>query len=152
MFYDYLIPHSLEDGNRKELYLSEKISPDKKINLELYEGEVNEIINTHLGDISDGDLIVHREHGIGRFSGIKKLNLGEKKSDFFKIEYKNQEHLYVPVYEINVLSVYSSFSAEFPNLDKLGGKTWSLKKIRAKKNIQQFAKKLLYLYSYLIIL
>jgi len=100
-----------------------------------------------LEDIQLGDLVVHQTHGIGRFVGFKTLTFEGHVSEFLKIQYLNNEHLYVPVYELDALSKYASFEGHLPNLDKMGGNSWALKKKRAKKSIVNFAKDLLELYA-----
>lgn len=94
-----------------------------------------------------GDYIVHKKHGIGKFIGFKQLNFGKDSAEFLKIEYYNKTYLYVPVYELNVLSKYIAFEGYIPKIDKMGGNSWQLKQKRAKKSIVSFAKDLLELYA-----
>jgi transcription-repair coupling factor (superfamily II helicase) len=100
-----------------------------------------------LNEISIDDLVVHQTHGIGRFTGFKKLTFEGHISEFLKIQYLNNEFLYVPVYELDVLSKYVSFEGQSAKVDKLGGNSWSLKKKRAQKSIIHFARDLLDLYA-----
>jgi transcription-repair coupling factor (superfamily II helicase) len=100
-----------------------------------------------IGEIQQGDLVVHREHGIGRFTGFKRLSFENQINEFLKIEYLNKEYLYVPVYELDVLNKYVSFEGYTPKMDRLGGNTWALKKKRAKKSMITFARELLELYA-----
>ncbi|MCP5106279.1 MAG: DEAD/DEAH box helicase, partial [bacterium] len=98
-------------------------------------------------EIRVNDLVVHQKHGIGRFVGFKKLGFEDNVSEFLKIEYSNHEFLYVPVYELDVLSKYVSFEGISPTLDKMGGSSWRMKQKKAQKSIITFAKELLHLYA-----
>ncbi len=99
-------------------------------------------------EISEGDLLVHNTHGIGKFVGFQEIkqNNGEI-IEFLRLEYKDKEFLLLPVSQLDVVSKYQSMGDLNVNLDKLGGQSWEKKKSRAKKNIITFAKELLDLYS-----
>jgi transcription-repair coupling factor (superfamily II helicase) len=73
--------------------------------------------------------------------------LGKHEQEFLKIEFADKDILYVPTYEAEILTKYSNFQAIEPKLDKIGGKTWKIKKNRAKKSILLFVRELLYLYA-----
>jgi len=98
-------------------------------------------------EMAVGDLVVHRRHGIGKFSGFKRLNFEGLSIEFLKIEYLHREFLYVPWHELDVLKPYSGSEGALPSMDRLGGKTWQLKTTRAKKTIIQYTRELLNLYA-----
>ncbi|MCP4157479.1 MAG: DEAD/DEAH box helicase, partial [bacterium] len=100
-----------------------------------------------VNEIQINDLVVHKTHGIGRFIGFTKLGFEDNISEFLKIGYLNNEFLYVPVYELDVLSKYVAFEGYSPKMDKMGGNSWLAKQKRAKKSIITFAKELLQLYA-----
>ncbi len=100
-----------------------------------------------LRDMAEGDWVVHRRHGIGRFSGIRRLRLDEASGEFLKIEYLDREFLYVPLHELEVLKRYSGTEGAVPALDRLGGKTWKAKTERARKAIVTYTRDLLDLYA-----
>ena len=116
-----------------------------------------------VGEMQPGDLVAHKTHGIGRFAGFARMRFGkfeplgyntiwrpdeeEESTEFLKIEYQNNEFLYVPVYELGDLNKYLAFEGSVPNLDRMGGKSWKMKKSRAKKSIIAFARELLDLYA-----
>ena len=100
-----------------------------------------------LQDMEQGDWVVHRQHGIGKFAGFKRLQFEGLSAEFLKIEYVNREFLYVPLHELDVLKRYSGSEGGVPALDRLGGKTWRLKTERAKKAIVHFTRDLLNLYA-----
>lgn len=96
-------------------------------------------------DLDTGDYVVHTQHGIGRFLGIEKLRRpGDiKPKDHLIIEYDQQEKLYVPVDQMNLVQKYIAFQARRPKLSRLGTKEWQRVKQRVRKGIQKLAWELL---------
>ncbi|WP_353199224.1 transcription-repair coupling factor [Sandarakinorhabdus sp.] len=95
-----------------------------------------------LAMLSPGDLIVHRDHGIGRYDGLLAIPIGGKPHDCVALSYDGGDKLYVPVENIDVLSRYGSDS-DGVGLDKLGGVAWSSRKARMKNRIREIAGELL---------
>lgn len=98
-------------------------------------------------DLKTGDLVVHTEHGIGRYNGLTKLEVGDIANDFLAIEYSDSDRLYVPVDRMNCVQKYVGVDGIAPRLDKMGGKSWERVKERVKKSIQKMAGQLLKLYA-----
>jgi len=95
-------------------------------------------------DLNLGDYLVHSTHGIGRFLGIDKIELGGSLVDHFVIEYDRGEKLYVPVTEMHLIQRYIAFNVRKPKkLSRLGSNEWLRIKERARKGIQRFAWELL---------
>jgi transcription-repair coupling factor (superfamily II helicase) len=100
-----------------------------------------------LDDISPGDFVVHRDHGIGRFSGIRR-NAGEGyESDLIVLEYTGGDLLYIPLYHIDRIKKYVAGEGAVPGLDRLGGKTWKRRKEKVRKAVREMAEGLLTLYA-----
>ncbi len=100
-----------------------------------------------IDDITPGDFVVHRDHGVGRFSGVNKKEESDgAELELMVIEYENGK-LYIPVQNIRVLSKYRSEEGIVPNTDRLGGKTWQKKKEKVRKKVRELAAKLLSLYA-----
>jgi len=99
-----------------------------------------------LDDIVPGDFVVHRDHGIGKFSGITRRQSGSTELELMQIEYQDGR-LYIPIQNIQALSKYRSEEGVVPHMDKLGGKTWEKKKERARKKVHELAEKLVALYA-----
>jgi transcription-repair coupling factor (superfamily II helicase) len=95
-----------------------------------------------LAMLSPGDLIVHRDHGIGRYDGLLAIPIGGKPHDCVALSYDGGDKLYVPVENIDVLSRYGSDS-DGVGLDRLGGVAWSTRKARMKNRIREIAGELL---------
>ncbi len=97
---------------------------------------------TEVSALSEGDLVVHVEHGIGRFVELETIKTAGVINDCLKIEYSGGDKLYVPVVNLDVLSRFGSDEGA-TQLDKLGGASWQARKARAKKNLMEIADKLL---------
>jgi transcription-repair coupling factor (superfamily II helicase) len=92
--------------------------------------------------LSEGDLVVHVDHGIGRYEGLARIEVGGAPHDCLRLLYAEGDKLFVPVENIDVLSRYGSEEAGAP-LDKLGGVQWQARKARAKKRINEIAGQLM---------
>lgn len=95
-----------------------------------------------LSALTPGDLVVHMDHGIGRYIGLQSIPVGKSPHDCVALEYAGGDKLYVPVENIDVLSRYGSES-ENVALDKLGGEAWQKRKSRLKERIREIAHELL---------
>ncbi|TAM35446.1 transcription-repair coupling factor [bacterium] len=94
-------------------------------------------------DLNVGDLVVHNQHGIGRFLGMQKAKFQGSPKDYLVIEYEGEEKLYVPVDAMHLVQKYIAFHALRPKLYRLGSKEWQRTKQRARKGIQKLAWELL---------
>lgn len=99
-----------------------------------------------LDEIAPGDCVVHREHGIGRFTGTVRQGDKEEELELMQIEYEDGR-LYIPVQNIQIISKYRAEEGAAPKVDKLGGKTWERKKAKARKKAHEIAEKLMSLYA-----
>jgi len=95
-----------------------------------------------LSALSEGDLVVHAEHGIGRFEGLVTLEVGGAPHDCLKIVYQGGDRLFVPVENLDLLTRYGSPDREV-QLDRLGGAAWQQRKARVKKRIREMAEELI---------
>jgi len=100
-----------------------------------------------LVDLAPGDVVVHVDHGIGRFVGLKRLTVGGREGEFLELRYEGEDVLYVPIEQIDRVSRYVGSGDALPKLSKLGGKVWQATKARAKKAIEDLTGKLLGLYA-----
>jgi len=97
---------------------------------------------TEVSSLSVGDLVVHADHGIGRFVGLTAIEAAEKPHDCLELHYSGGDKLYLPVENIELLSRYGSDEAGV-QLDRLGGVAWQTRKARLKKRIRDMAEKLI---------
>ncbi|HET7714482.1 MAG TPA: transcription-repair coupling factor [Bauldia sp.] len=92
--------------------------------------------------LAEGDLVVHIDHGIGRFNGLRTIEAAGAPHDCLEIVYAGGDRVYLPVENIELLSRYGSAETEVP-LDKLGGVGWQTRKARLKKRIRDMAEALM---------
>ncbi len=95
-----------------------------------------------LATLTPGDLVVHTEHGIGRYEGLTSIPVGKSPHDCVALSYHGGDKLYVPVENIDVLSRYGS-SEEGATLDRLGGEGWQRRKSKMKERIREIAGELI---------
>ncbi len=95
-------------------------------------------IITEATGLAEGDLVVHVEHGIGRFVGLKTIQAVGAPHDCLELQYAGGDKLYLPVENIELLSRYGSEDQE-AQLDKLGGGAWQARKAKLKKRILEIA-------------
>ena len=98
-------------------------------------------------DLSVGDFIVHYDYGIGQYVGLKTMELSGDKRDYLHIIYANEEALYVPMDQIDMVLKYSSHDGMHPKLSKLGGKQWSKTKAAVRMRIKDLGDRLIALYA-----
>ncbi len=95
-----------------------------------------------VGSLTPGDLVVHVDHGIGRFVGLKTIEVSGAPHDCVEIHYANNDKLFLPVENLELLSRYGSEDTEVP-LDRLGGSAWQARKAKLKQRIREMAGQLI---------
>lgn len=98
-------------------------------------------------DLKIGDYVVHENHGIGKYLGIKTLLVDGQKRDYLNIKYAGTDRLYVPVEQLDMIQPYVGMGEGAPKLSKLGGAEWQRTKNRVRKSIQKLAIDLVKLYA-----
>ena len=104
---------------------------------------------TFLSDLRDlkvGDYIVHVDHGIGQFVGLKQLSIGHGDivQEFLELRYHGDDKMFVPVERLDLIQKYTGGT---PSLDRLGGTSWEKAKKKVKKAMRDMAEELLKLYA-----
>ncbi|MFO8166009.1 MAG: CarD family transcriptional regulator, partial [Desulfatiglandales bacterium] len=102
---------------------------------------------TGLSQLQIGDMVVHQDHGIGRYGGLVKMEISTRIRDFVIIEYDGNDRLYIPAERINIIQKYIGLDEENPQLDRLGGRSWIVAKKKAKRAIEKIAKDLVNIYA-----
>lgn len=97
---------------------------------------------SELATLSPGDLVVHQDHGIGRYEGLISIPVGQSPHDCVWLTYAGGDKLFVPVENLDVLSRYGS-DADGVMLDRLGGEAWQRRKARMKERIREIAGELM---------
>ncbi|HEX3971336.1 MAG TPA: transcription-repair coupling factor [Stellaceae bacterium] len=116
--------------------LGERLSrpPRRRANYDQFVAEV--------ATLQPGDLVVHAEHGVGRYDGLSTLDVGGAPHDCLRVIYSGDDKLFVPVENIEVLTRYGTEDANVA-LDKLGSVSWQSRKSRVKKRIKDIADELI---------
>ncbi|MBN1627652.1 MAG: hypothetical protein JW944_14110, partial [Deltaproteobacteria bacterium] len=97
--------------------------------------------------LKPGDLVVHEDHGIGKYGGLIKMEIADRVNDFILIEYMDKDKLYIPAYRVSLLQKYIGADESDPKLDRLGGTAWGQAKSKARKAIREIAKQLVEIYA-----
>lgn len=102
---------------------------------------------TTLGDLKEGDFVVHVEHGVATFSGLTRLNLRGIEQDYLLLIYDGGDKLYLPVHRINLVQKYVGPGGQPPRVDRLGGAGWESTRKKVKAAVIAMAQDLLALYA-----
>ncbi len=100
-----------------------------------------------LADLKPGDYVVHAEHGVGRFLGLREIAQGDQQGDYMLLEYAGDARLYVPLARLDLIQKFRGAGEAAPTLDRLGGTTWARTKSRVKAKMRDMADELLKLYA-----
>jgi transcription-repair coupling factor (superfamily II helicase) len=101
-----------------------------------------------LAELKPNDFVVHVDHGIGIYRGLRHMQVADTEGDYLHLEYLGGDRLYVPVDRINLVQRYvSADGAAAPALDKLGGASWERTKARAHESVLAMAHELVQLYA-----
>ncbi len=105
----------------------------------------DDTIIKNLSELKEGQIVVHIDHGIGRYRGLKTLEIGGVKGEYLSIEYQNADVLNIPITSLNKVARYSG--GENPVLSRLGSDIWAKKKQKAYEKVRDVAAELLDLYA-----
>jgi transcription-repair coupling factor (superfamily II helicase) len=102
---------------------------------------------TAFTDLEVNDLVVHEDHGIGRYLGLKTMKIDEREADFLLLEYAEGNQLYLPVERLELISKYLGGEESAARLDRLGGAAWQRVKESVRAALREMAEELLKLYA-----
>ena len=98
------------------------------------------------GELKENDYVIHAIHGVSQFKGLIKMPVAGIDAEFLKLEFKDGDKLFLPIYRIHQIHKYSSEKVE-PKLDKLGGSRFANIKTKTKKRLREMAHDLIKLYA-----
>ena len=98
-------------------------------------------------DLKPGDFVVHAEHGVAQYLGLREIEQGEAKGDYMLLEYAGGSKLYVPLTRMDLVQRFRGAGEAKPSLDRMGGATWTRTKTRIKAKMRDMADELLKLYA-----
>jgi transcription-repair coupling factor (superfamily II helicase) len=97
--------------------------------------------------LNPGDYVVHINHGIGRFGGVRELTVEGRRTECMLVRYQDGDKLFVPIEQVDLLQKYVGKDGEPPSLSKLGGAGWDRIKARTKRAIKEMAEELIRIYA-----
>lgn len=100
-----------------------------------------------LRELAPGDYVTHIDHGIGKFAGLQKIEIGGQMQEAVRLNYKNNDILYVSIHSLHKISKYIGREGEPPQLSKIGSDAWKQLKARTKRKIKDIAAELIKLYA-----
>ncbi len=100
-----------------------------------------------LKELRRGDYVVHIDHGVGKFSGLEKIDINGHVQESVRIFYKNSDVLYVSINSLHKISRYIGKDGTPPKLDKIGSDAWKSLKRKTKRQLKDIAKELIKLYA-----
>lgn len=127
-----IIADELVEGEKKKRRVSKVFNEGEKV---VY------------SDLKIGDYVVHRTYGIGVFTGINTITADNTTKDYIKIKYKNDDILYVPTSDLEIVRKYVGGGETAPKINRLGSKEWENTKAKVKNNLREVAKELIELYA-----
>ncbi len=139
-----LLKMPLEKGFEIDNYfiVSEQDLLGQKVNRSVSSKRKAERLILEANSIEEGEIIVHKEHGIAEFLGLKKLTIQDLEHDFLCLNFLGDDKLYVPVWNMDMVSRYGQHGDNI-KLDKLGSSYWSEKKAKVKQKLKDIAEDLL---------
>ncbi|MFI4983664.1 MAG: transcription-repair coupling factor [Rickettsiales bacterium] len=135
-----VLPIEAGFGWKEYIFISEQDLLGERLTRKSKRAKKNIDIFAEFSNIERDDLLVHKEYGIGRFEGLETLEIKKHKHDFIKLTYKDNDKLYVPVENFELLTRYGTNDAE---LDKLGSLGWQSRKAKLKNRIKIAAAKII---------
>ncbi len=122
----------IEGGKRKKSLVSQAYKEGEKI---------------VFADLKVGDYVVHKNYGIGIYTGVNTITADGTTKDYIKLKYQGDDILYVPINQLDAIRKYIGGDSLSPKINRLGGKAWQETKARVKKNLREVARELIELYA-----
>lgn len=114
---------------------------------ESFENKQESISLKELMGLQPGDYVTHIDHGVGKYSGLEKIDVNGKKQEAIRIIYKNNDVLYISIHSLHRISKYVGKEGTEPKVDKLGSNAWKTLKQKTKKRVKELAFDLIRLYA-----
>ncbi|RWX45024.1 transcription-repair coupling factor (mfd) [Candidatus Electrothrix aarhusensis] len=148
-----LVEHPLSQGfdlaeeqlhilSAAELFGEKRLQPGRRKKGSRPQGEP-----VALEEISVGDVVVHRDHGLASFQGLVNMDFAGQRGDFMLLEFLGNDKLYIPVHQLHWVSRYQGLTDQQPKLDRLGSQRWQTAKKKVTEAVWQVAQELLAIYA-----
>ncbi len=148
VIHEELITNFIDITNQFVVLSEDVIFSTKQRTKIRYRSVINQAIKIRdASELQNGDYVVHYDFGIGQYNGLKTMSLSGDKRDYLHIIYANNEALYVPTDQIELVLKYRNYDELAPKLSNLSGKQWSKTKASVRKRIKDLSDRLLNLYA-----
>ncbi len=127
------------------IYSEEELFGEPRARRRIRRGPKGALLN--LEEVRPDDFVVHIEHGIGKYRGLKHMRVADVEGDFLNLEYAGNDTMYVPVERINLVQRYIGGEGTEPKLDRLGGGSWDRIKKRTREAVLAMASELIDIYA-----
>ena len=91
--------------------------------------------------------MVHVNYGIGKYHGLQRMRVLGNERDYIDLEFGGEEHVYLPIEQVNLVQRYVGKEGRAPKLDRIGGKAWESRKAKVRKSVEELAERLIQLYA-----
>ncbi|HEB70027.1 MAG TPA: transcription-repair coupling factor [Desulfobulbus sp.] len=148
----YLVQYPLSRGfdlQEQQLHVlsTAELFGEKRLQINRRKKQKRQGEPVQLETLVPGDIVVHRDHGLGAFCGLINMELAGRRSDFMQIEFRGGDKLYVPVDRLHWVSRYQGLSDQQPRLDRLGSSRWQATKKKVTEAVWKVAHELLDIYA-----
>ncbi|MBQ6068006.1 MAG: transcription-repair coupling factor [Bacteroidales bacterium] len=148
-FLDFQLSHGFIDNDEHLLCFT-----DHEIFERYHKYTVRDLRDSHqaltlkeLFELKPGDYVTHIDYGVGRFSGLEKIEVGGHTQEVIRLIYKNNDTLYISIHGLHKISRYVGKEGTPPTLNRLGSNTWQVLKQKTKRQVKDIAKDLIALYA-----
>lgn len=98
---------------------------------------------TSFRELRPGDLVIHRDYGVGEYTGLSRISVDGFETDFLALRYEPDAKLYVPLYSLDKVQKFAGVEGSVPRLDRLGGQSWARTKEKIRKDLLEMARTLI---------
>ncbi|MBO4308117.1 MAG: transcription-repair coupling factor [Bacteroidales bacterium] len=148
-YLDYSLRHGFIDHDEKVLCYTDHEIFERYHKYTVHDLQQNREALTlkELFELKPGDYVTHIDYGVGRFSGLEKIENNGKQQEVIRLVYKNNDTLYISIHGLHKISRYVGKEGVAPTMNRLGSNTWQVLKQKTKKQVKDIAKDLITLYA-----
>ena len=148
-FLDISLSHGFIDNTRKLLCFTDHEIFERyhKYKVKDFRDARECLTMKELFELKPGDFIVHIDHGVGRFSGLEKIEINNKTQEAIRLVFRDNSLLYISIHSLHKISRYVGKDGVAPKLDRLGSSSWKVLKQKTKQRVKDIAKDLIKLYA-----
>lgn len=139
------IKHGFETDNL--IVITEQDLFGEKIIKTSSDGKMLEKILKEQNNLNIGDIVVHKDYGLGRFTGLETIVVNDVSNDYLKLEYMGGSCLFIPIEDFELITRYGDYNENII-LDKLGGEKWAIRRNKVREKLEDIAKKLIEIASF----